>query len=201
LDRQTGTFRGEFEEMYQDIEDPWGCEIGQSSLNNKIFMEVVFDGDPHFDKILDIGCGLGGLLNAVKVRNGEGYVLGIDVSQTAIRKAKERYPDLNFNCHDILQGELPEEGYDLIILSEVLWYVLKDLPLFFARVSGMMSSAGLLAIHQYFPDDQNFGREQIDGLPGFLTLLEEKVGFIRKHMVTSYCSDGRVLLSTYKKGK
>ncbi len=72
LDSQNGTLRGEFEEMYRDIKDPWGCETGKSSLNNRIFVDIVFDGNRHFDRILDIGCGLGGLLDTIRTRNGAG---------------------------------------------------------------------------------------------------------------------------------
>jgi len=110
LGSKTGTFRGELEAMYRDIEDPWGCEAGKSSTNNKIFVDIIFDNNLHFVRVLDIGCGLGGLLNAIKVRNWGGYVLGLDVSQSAIQKAKNFYPNMNFNCHDLLQEELSDGG-------------------------------------------------------------------------------------------
>lgn len=201
LDSQTGTFRGKFEEMYRDIEDPWGCEAGCSSLNNRIFLDVVFNDRSHYERILDVGCGLGGLLDTIRMRNGEGYVLGVDISQTAIHKAERRYPGIDFRCHDLLRDELPERNFDLVVLSEVLWYVLDDLPLFFERVSTMISSGGSLAIHQYFPVVQRFGRDRMDGLSGFLAFMEARPGLSRQHMVTSHHHDGLVLLSTFKKEK
>lgn len=199
LDPQTGAFRGEFEAMYRDIEDPWGCDAGTSSLNNQIFIDIIFNGNRRFDKILDIGCGLGGLLNTIMVRNQGGYALGLDVSQTAIQKAKGRYPGLNFDCRNILKDELDEGDFDLVVLSEVLWYILDDLPLFFARVSNLMSATGCLAIHQYFPAEQRFGRERIDGLPGFLNFMERQTSLSRQHVYTSHHHDGLVLLSTFHK--
>lgn len=200
LDTKSGAFRGEFEAMYRDIEDPWGCEAGKSSLNNLIFLDIIFGGDRRYGRILDIGCGLGGLLDAIKRKNVGGYVLGLDISQTAIEKAGRRYPDLEFRCQNILETELRDRNFDLIVLSEVLWYVLSDLPRFFDRVSSMMSATGSLAVHQYFPAEQRFGREQIDGLPGFLDFMERRAVFSRQHMFTSHHDDGLVLLSTFQKG-
>lgn len=185
--------------MYRDIADPWGCETGKSSLNNEIFLDIIFDANRRFDKILDIGCGLGGLLNAVKQRNQGGYVLGVDVSRTAIQKAKERYPELHFDCRNIAKERLEEGDFDLVVLSEVLWYILDDLPSFFSRVAAMLRPAGLLAIHQYFPAEQRFGRERIDGLPGFLQFMERQRPLLRRHMYTNHPPDGIVLLSIFER--
>ena len=201
LDPQTGAFRGEFEAMYQDIADPWGCEAGKSSLNNQIFLDIIFDANRRYDRILDIGCGLGALLNTVRQRNQGGYVLGVDVSRTAIQKAKERYPELHFDCRNIAKERLEEGDFDLVVLSEVLWYILDDLPSFFSRVAAMLRPAGLLAIHQYFPAEQRFGRERVDGLPGFLQLMERQRPLLRRHMYTNHHPDGLVLLSTFQKEK
>ena len=51
-------------------------------------------------KILDIGCGTG---NQVVNFGSKGYeVLGIDISPSMIKKAKEKYPDYNFEIADAL---------------------------------------------------------------------------------------------------
>lgn len=51
-------------------------------------------------KILDIGCGTG---NQVVNFGSKGYeVLGIDISPSMIKKAKEKYPDYNFQVADAL---------------------------------------------------------------------------------------------------
>ena len=162
-------------------------------------MDIIFCANRRFDRVLDVGCGLGGLLNTVKQRNEGGYVLGIDVSETAIQKAKERYPELRFDCRNIAKESLEESDFDLVLLSEVLWYILGDLPSFFSRIAAMMRPTGLLAIHQYFPAEQRFGREWIDGLPGFLQFMEKRQPFLRRSMYTEHHPDGLVLLSTFQK--
>lgn len=201
LNTEDATFRGDFEGMYQNIADPWGCESKKSSLNNKIFIDITFDGDCRFDRILDIGCGLGGLLNLVVDRNQGGYALGLDVSQTAISKAKERYPNLNFQCRDIRQSPLVDDQFDLIIISEVLWYVLDGLPLFFLEIKKLMAPDAILAIHQYFPENQRFGKDVINGLPTFLKFLNEEARLLKRRACAIDSDDGIVLLANFKKEK
>jgi hypothetical protein len=40
--------------MYRDISDPWGCQKGAMSLNNRIFTEMVFDGRNFEKRMLDV---------------------------------------------------------------------------------------------------------------------------------------------------
>jgi len=200
LDTRTGTFRGDFEAMYRDIDDPWGCEAGKSSLDNRVFVDIIFDSRKGFQRILDIGCGLGGLLNTIKLRNdGGGYVMGVDVSPTAVDKARANYPDLTFQCRNVVHEEIGERDFDLVVLSEVLWYVLESLPLFFDRVIELMAVRGTLAIHQFFPTEQRYGKAVLDGLPGFQRFMEDRAGLPQQHVYTSHHRDGLVLLSTFTK--
>ena len=54
-------------------------------------------------KILDIGCGTG---NQVVNFGSKGYeVLGIDISPSMIKKAKEKYPTYDFEVADALNGD------------------------------------------------------------------------------------------------
>src|SRR5688572_4039598 len=106
LDPESATFRGEFEAMYRDIADPWGCDARKSDLNNRIFVEIMFSGSRKFDRSLDVGCELGGQLQLTAARNGAGDVLGVDVAATAIAKAAARHPSLRFRCHNLLERPL-----------------------------------------------------------------------------------------------
>ena len=80
FDVEKRTFIGDFENMYahESIEkfDSW-----------------------HQDTIVDIGCGKGALTHILKKKNNT--CLGIDISQTAIDVAKERFNDIDFVVCDI----------------------------------------------------------------------------------------------------
>ena len=70
-------------------------------------------------KVLEIGCGLGDQLAALKPRRG----VGIDLSEAMIKKASERHPELEFLVGD---GEALalDETFDVILLVDVVGHVL-----------------------------------------------------------------------------
>ncbi|WP_150526430.1 bifunctional class I SAM-dependent methyltransferase/glycosyltransferase family 2 protein [Roseibium sediminis] len=66
--------------------------------------------------VLEIGCGEGHLLAAMRPAQG----LGVDFSATAITEARKHYPDLEFLIADAHEFELGERTFDYIIVSELL---------------------------------------------------------------------------------
>ncbi|MFN7138958.1 MAG: glycosyltransferase [Limisphaerales bacterium] len=66
-------------------------------------------------RVLEIGCGLGDLLAAVK----PSYGVGVDFSPEMIELARERHPDLIFHPADALTFQ-KDESFDYIILSDVV---------------------------------------------------------------------------------
>ncbi len=85
------------------------------------------------ERVLDIGCGLGALGYDVAVRTGA-TVVGVDLSDTNIQTARERFHHANITylCGDVLV-DLPAEQFDVVILSNVLEH-LPDRPRFLKRV-------------------------------------------------------------------
>lgn len=80
---------------------------------------------PAGSRVLEIGCGTGELLNAVK----PSYGVGIDFAEEMVRIARESFPHLNFFVDDVEDLKyLPDTGekFDYIILSDLtmsLWDV------------------------------------------------------------------------------
>lgn len=72
---------------------------------------------PENSKVLEIGCGTGYLLNALKPARG----VGIDISAGMIAVAKENYSHLEFYQMDAENIQL-EENFDFIIISDTLGY-------------------------------------------------------------------------------
>jgi len=74
---------------------------------------------PEGMRVLEIGCGLGDQLAALKPRRG----LGIDLSEAMVKEASRRHPELEFLIGD---GEALalDETFDVILLVDVVGHVL-----------------------------------------------------------------------------
>lgn len=127
FDEETRQFVGDFEEMYKaegtDGFDSWH----QDDLRDitKPFCLCLLD-QYNWGKVLDIGCGKGMFTHCLKKKNNS--VIGIDLSQTAIHIAKNRYPDIKFCCADIskkgwTRKVIGEDPVDLVVCLEILSYV------------------------------------------------------------------------------
>ena len=127
-----GKFIGKFEEMYQEHENPWH----QIELTETLYSKAVTVNTIKRFKlrnILEIGCGLGCFTNRLSRECPEAVITGMDISETAIAKAKIKWPNLPFfvgNLQDIdsiLETREKHEPIDGILFSEILWYVLDNL--------------------------------------------------------------------------
>ena len=70
---------------------------------------------PEKSRVIEIGCGTGELLNAVKPE----YGVGIDFSANMIEIAKKNFPNLVFDVQDAENLEI-KERFDYIILSDLI---------------------------------------------------------------------------------
>lgn len=72
--------------------------------------------------ILDLGCGVGLLIDHLKQRGFSKHFnyRGIDVSAKMIAAAKHRHPDNHFEIRDILNNPLPFCAVDFVIMNGVL---------------------------------------------------------------------------------
>lgn len=119
---------GDFETMYQNESkenfDSWHQDDTRQ-LQRKIDLAIL--EDYNFSKIIDIGCGKGSLSHLLKKKNN--YVLGLDISQTAVNIAQERFPDIDFLSTDVNQIENFSSlmnkmgGVNLVFTSEVFSYI------------------------------------------------------------------------------
>jgi SAM-dependent methyltransferase len=77
----------------------------------EIYRSIVTPGQ----KILDLGCGEGELLAALEPSTG----VGVDFSDEALKRARERHPHLRFVGADVHELDLGET-FDVIILSDLI---------------------------------------------------------------------------------
>ena len=73
------------------------------------------------NRLLDFGCGLGGLFEHIRVRNFNFIEYsGLDISKKYIEICKTKYPNLDFVCADILESKvLPFANIDYVVMNGV----------------------------------------------------------------------------------
>lgn len=77
------------------------------------------------EKILDVGCGTGDFCYTLKSRY-ETVVKGIDINEDKVRVAREKYPQIEFECEDIVNFDkrLDErDKYDGIVMIQVIEHI------------------------------------------------------------------------------
>ncbi len=128
FDNENRKFVGNFDEMYQSELntnfDSWHQEDTRHLPRNILLFML---NNYNFQNILDLGCGKGSLTHVLKKKNNS--VTALDISSTAINMARERYPDIQFDCVDI--GDIittkeyftERERPDLIVARELFSYL------------------------------------------------------------------------------
>ncbi|MGL5837130.1 MAG: SAM-dependent methyltransferase [Sphingorhabdus sp.] len=112
---------GYFDALYESDPDPWRFETSSYEAE-KYAATIAALPRAYYRSAIEIGCSIGVLTQIVAARCGA--ILGIDVAQAAIDKARARCADLGHIDFAIARfpDDRPAERYDLIILSEILYY-------------------------------------------------------------------------------
>ena len=95
--------------------------------------------------ILDIGCGPGNSTFVLKKMFPQAYILGVDNSEDMINKAKETYPNINFQLCDVTTDIDKMDTYDVIFSNACLQWIPnhKDvIPMLFKK----LNKNGILAV-------------------------------------------------------
>jgi trans-aconitate methyltransferase len=122
FDTQERRLIGDFEAMYaaEDAEkfDSWH---GHDARHLRLRLALALLAEYNFSSVLEIGCGKGTAAQFLKRRNNR--VVGIDISSTAIAKARATFPDIEFRCMDARDIGTLDERFELVSLQAVLAYI------------------------------------------------------------------------------
>jgi len=123
-----------FEKIFAK-EDPWryfSCEYEKGKYVRQI--EAVKQYALHPQNILEIGCAEGAHTLMLARAFPEASILGIDISKNVVKRAKENCQccqNVNIVEADIIelfrQAHFPENTFDVIIQSELLYYLFPEL--------------------------------------------------------------------------
>lgn len=95
-------------------------------------------------RVLEIGCGLGDLLAAVRPTRG----VGIEISARMVEQACARHPELEFCAADAEVAELPDGPFDYVILSDAIGH-LDDVQRMLERLRPLLTPQSRVVITYY----------------------------------------------------
>ena len=103
----------------------------------------MFDLIKKGDSVLDVGCGNGRLLDALKEKDVQ--YLGLDFSEQLIAQARAKYPDNEFRVADLtVEVKLPKQ-YDAVFLVAVLnHFDVEHQDFVMRQVNSFLKPGGLL---------------------------------------------------------
>ncbi len=147
--------------LYQD-KHAFVAEYGKDLLE-------YIPADPH-QRILDLGCGTGGLSAALALKAGE--VIGIDASPDMITMAQHNHPDLEFHAMDACT--MPWSASFDIVFSNAVFHWIKDHEKLLASIHRALKPGGRLICEM--------------GAIGNIASIEEAFTHAVESLGFSYCS-------------
>lgn len=158
-----GRLVGEFEQMYQDHADPWEQSTREEFASEKaVALNLIRKVGAR--RVMELGCGYGHYTAKIRALGVE--VLGVDVSPTAIARARAMHPASQFLTGDILDFDLYRSFKpDLIVMAEITWYVLDKLDAFLSFFREELPEVHLIHLLNTYPaGEQQYGKEKFTNL-------------------------------------
>lgn len=140
---QAGSLGREFfDDFYRGRADPWGFETRWYEERKRAVLMAALPR-PRFRHALELGCSTGVLTADIAARSDR--TTGVDVTDAALDAARERLGD----AVELLRLDTPDEWptgrFDLVVLSEVLYYYDRhDLDRALDRVVGSLTADGVV---------------------------------------------------------
>lgn len=109
-----------FDRMYADSPDPWGF-TSRWYEQRKYALTLAVLPEPRWGRALEVGCSIGVLTALLAERCDD--LLAMDPSAAALAQARERVPPSVRLLQGSVPGDWPSGTYDLVVLSEVGYYL------------------------------------------------------------------------------
>ena len=176
-------FIGDFEAFYNEDSDPWG-QSSHTDISYKKYYdysrnkinEVLKSVYKKNMSILEVGCGLGYVVDLIARNNQSVEVNGSDISKKAIEIAKKKFPQYTFFVNDITSDEnVMNREFDIVIFNQILWYILEKLDHSFLNCHNILKNNGYFIISQaFFRSGQNYGKDIVNGFKGLDHVMKSK---------------------------
>lgn len=146
-----------FDMLYEKDADPWGYLVPRYRYQRLKYAKMLgMIPAREYDSVLDVGCGIGVFARMVAPYARE--VLGVELSATAVRRARElssNHPNVRFEQGSLLDMQgTTENQHDIVILADVLYYLAtlsdEDLKSVVALASSLVKPGGILLVANHF---------------------------------------------------
>lgn len=179
-------FIGNFDKLYKNDDNPWGQALSEDSdmlsfynISRSNLIDFISKNCNNINTICEIGSGTGHVARQLSHGLGNIAIDGCDISHNAVKLSQKNFNTINFYQHDILKDKLPKK-YDVVILSNILWYVIHDFKSVIKNsLDSLNSNKGddsyILIQNALFKSGQEYAAEIVRS-PGMLVdLLESNV--------------------------
>ncbi len=155
------------EEGHEEFERlGWESAAAQNRRYDIMLETVGFDGM----SLLDVGCGLGSLMTAVKNRGWKTEYRGIDLMPEMVEEAREKHPEQEWHCGDLFsENPFNQESFDIVYASGIFNLDLGNNLDFLDKALGCFSSLAkshicfnLLSEHSMDKEDGYFYYREVD---------------------------------------
>ncbi len=177
-----------FEALYRDKGDPW--EFETSAYEAAKYRETLAAlPAPRFASVLEVGCANGVLTAQLGPRCDA--LLAVDVSETALEAARARcadQPHIRIEQRR-LPAEAPKETFDLVLLSEVVYYWdSEDIVRLRDWLRGAVRSGGhVLLVH--WIGETDYPKSGDDAVAELHAALADRVSVVRTDRHEAYRLD------------
>ena len=195
-------FIGDFEAVYNENNDPWG-QSSCTDINYKIYYnysrnklnKVIKSLNKRNGSILEVGCGLGFVVDLIARNNQNQEVNGSDISKKAIQIAKKKFPQYNFFVNDVTSDKKEiDKKFDIVIFNQILWYILEKLDQSLLNSHSMLKKDGHFIISQaFFRSEQKYGKDIVDGFFGLDSIMKPKYNNLFQLKSKTFENSGKYL--------
>lgn len=140
------------EALYANSDDPWRHRhsVYEQAKYAKTLEALA---RPRYDSILEVGCG-NGTLGEQLAQRCDRYV-GVDAVERALQAAARQLPSGEFHQR-YLPDELPEGPFDLVVLSEVLYFLdQRGIAALIQQITERWSGAEIVSVNYLGPTEQS----------------------------------------------
>ncbi|ELZ61606.1 MULTISPECIES: class I SAM-dependent methyltransferase [Halorubrum] len=183
-----------FNELYSEGErDPWKyfeSEYEQQKYDRTLRWALDRKEPEAVTDILELGCGNGAFTEKLVSAFPNADILGVDISEEALDKARNAAPEADFICGDmfeVIQGL--ERKYDLIFASECLYYLtdmytIQEFRDFVDLATNLLSNGYLLSANIHREPSEENSVEDRETMAILQTTLETSFDIVGQNTYT-----------------